>query len=73
MTSLPSEIGNLINLTKLRVSFNQLTSLPVKISNLINLTTLGLNDNPIRILPDSIVINPGDAEGDYYSEFTHLP
>ncbi len=55
------------------MSFNQLTSLPSEIGNLINLTTLGLTDNPIKILPNSILISPGDAEGDYYSGFTHIP
>ena len=37
LTSLPSEIGNLINLRELDCSGNELTSLPSEIGNLINL------------------------------------
>jgi Leucine-rich repeat (LRR) protein len=37
LTSLPPEIGELVNLEKLYVSSNQLTSLPSDIGKLVNL------------------------------------
>ena len=40
LTSLPSEIGNLINLQKLYLNINQLTSLPVELLNIKNNITI---------------------------------
>jgi len=63
LTSLPSEIGNLINLTELNLSKNKLTSLPNEIGNLINLQKLYLSggivgwgryDNQLISLPPEI-------------------
>jgi len=63
LTSLPSEIGNLINLTELNLSRNKLTSLPNEIGNLINLQKLYLSggivgwgryDNQLISLPPEI-------------------
>ena len=53
---IPSEIGNLTNLTYLRLNHNQLTgSIPLEIGNLINLTDLMLNNNQLSgIIPDEI-------------------
>jgi Leucine-rich repeat (LRR) protein len=36
LTSLPVEIGNLVNLLNLSLGNNQLTSLPIEIGNLVN-------------------------------------
>ena len=45
---IPSEIGNLTNLTYLNLRSNQLTgSIPPEIGNLTNLTRLWLNDNQL--------------------------
>ena len=45
---IPSEIGNLTNLTTLFLNDNQLTGeIPSEIGNLTNLTTLFLNDNQL--------------------------
>ncbi|SVB75962.1 uncharacterized protein METZ01_LOCUS228816, partial [marine metagenome] len=59
---IPSEIGNLINLTTLALSSNQLTgSIPPEIGNLTNLGWLGLGDNQLTgIIPDEIC-NQGDS------------
>ena len=51
---IPSEIGNLTNLTRLYLSNNQLTTLPESIGNLSNLEELELNNNQLTMLPDSI-------------------
>ena len=45
LTSLPVEIGNLVNLQHLNLENNQLTSLPVEIGNLVNLQQLYLGIN----------------------------
>ena len=51
---LPSEIGNLTNLTYLGLGHNQLTSLPPEIGNLTNLTYLDLGHNQLTSLPPGI-------------------
>jgi Leucine-rich repeat (LRR) protein len=51
---IPNSIGNLINLQKLYLGYNQITILPDSIGNLINLQKLDLHNNQITILPDSI-------------------
>ena len=44
--TIPSEIGNLINLTRLDLTYNQLTgNIPSEIGNLTNLTFFSLKDN----------------------------
>ena len=46
--SIPSELGNLANLTTLALSYNQLTgSIPSELGNLANLTTLYLSSNQL--------------------------
>jgi len=54
LTSLPAEIGNLINLQHLYLDNNQLTSLPAEIGNLINLQHLYLDNNELLSLPVEI-------------------
>ena len=54
ITSLPSEIGNLTNLTSLHLSSSEITTLPESIGNLTNLTSLHLSDNKLTTLPESI-------------------
>jgi internalin A len=51
LTSLPSEIGNLVNLQELNLNNNQLTTLPPEIGNLGNLESLSLGYNAINRLP----------------------
>ena len=53
---IPSEIGNLTNLTRLSLNRNQLTgSIPPEIGNLTNLTLLSLYDNQLTgEIPESI-------------------
>ena len=51
ISSLPAEIGNLINLQELCLSYNQLSLLPAEIGNLINLKELLLNHNQLSLLP----------------------
>lgn len=51
LTSLPSEIGRLQNLTELNVCNNQLTSIPPEIGQLQNLTCLWLNMNELTSIP----------------------
>ena len=55
MTSLPAEIGNLINLIGLDVSNNQLISLPADITKLVKLMILDLHNNHLISLPVEIV------------------
>ncbi|HNJ14326.1 MAG TPA: leucine-rich repeat domain-containing protein, partial [Anaerolineales bacterium] len=64
LTSLPPEIGQLVNLKKLFLSSvhftnrptsrNQLTSLPPEIGRLTNLTKLDLSGNQLTSLPPEI-------------------
>src|SRR2546422_134321 len=54
LTTIPNEIGNLINLKELRLSFNKLKNIPNEIGNLINLTYLNLSNNKIGIFPQII-------------------
>ena len=51
LTQLPTEIGNLTQLTELDLSNNQLTQLPREIGNLTQLTWLNLSDNQLTQLP----------------------
>ncbi len=54
LTSLPVEIGALINLKVLYLNNNQLTALPSEIWNLVNLEELYLNDNQLTAIPAEI-------------------
>ena len=54
LTSLPSQIGELINLKSLYLDDNQLTSLPVEIGQLKSLQYLSLYQNPMTKLPNEI-------------------
>ena len=54
LTSLPSEIGKLINLKELDVSSNQLTSLPSNIGKLVKLKELSVYSNQLTSLPSDI-------------------
>lgn len=48
LTTLPSEMGNLINLRKLGLSENALTSLPESLAALTQLQTLDLRHNKLN-------------------------
>lgn len=54
LTTVPAEIGKLINLTSLDLSNNQLTSLPKEIGLLTNLVELNLAENRLSTLPVEI-------------------
>jgi Leucine-rich repeat (LRR) protein len=54
LTTLPKEIGNLVNLKILILSDNNLTTLPNEIGNLENLTELDLENNKLTTLPNNI-------------------
>ena len=54
LTSLPPEIGKLVNLQILYLNNNQLTALPPEIGNLVNLTRLYLYSNQLTALPPEI-------------------
>ena len=54
MTSLPAEIGQLVDLTQLHLNYNQLTSLPAEIGQLVVLTELRLDGNQLTSLPAEI-------------------
>jgi len=54
LTSLPSELGQLINLTELIVSHNSLATLPVEIGTLVNLKFLEAEANCLTVLPDEL-------------------
>ena len=54
LTHLPSELFELINLTKLELTDNELSTLPESIGKLINLTRLDLNNNQFTLIPKII-------------------
>jgi small GTP-binding protein len=54
LTSLPTEIGELNQLTTLDLHGNKLTSLPKQIGKLVNLTALFLEGNLLNELPEEI-------------------
>lgn len=54
LSSLPSDIGSLSNLTYLDLGYNELTSLPIEIVNLGNLIYLDLGKNQLTSLPEEI-------------------
>jgi Leucine-rich repeat (LRR) protein len=54
LTTIPREIGNLINLQKLDLSSNGLTTIPNEIYNLINLQTLDLSNNNFITISEKI-------------------
>ena len=54
ISTLPSEIGQLTNLTSLLLNGNQFTSLPLEIGLLTNLTELNLRANELTSLPFEI-------------------
>jgi hypothetical protein len=54
LTNLPTEIGNLTNLTMLNLKFNDLIKLPKQIGNLTKLTMLSLENNQLITLPPEI-------------------
>jgi len=51
LTSLPSEIGDLVNLEDLILSDNELEFVPYEIANLVDLHTLDLQHNKLESLP----------------------
>ncbi|MBN3890562.1 MAG: leucine-rich repeat domain-containing protein [Nostoc sp. JL31] len=59
LSSLPPEISQLSNLTKLVLSGNQLSSLPPEIGQLSNLTKLFLNNNPQLSSPPPEIVEQG--------------
>lgn len=52
--AIPSEIGNLTNITILDLSFNQISSIPPEIGNLTSITRLDLDQNHISTIPSEI-------------------
>jgi len=54
LTSLPSEIGQLTQLTDLNLTYNQLSTLPPEIGQLTHLTLLDLRYNELTALPKEI-------------------
>ena len=54
LTSLPPEIGSLINLRYLRLSGNQLTSLPSEIGSLTELGDIQIKNNELTSVPPEI-------------------
>ena len=51
---IPSEIGELINLTDLNLRLNHFTTLPERIGDLNRLEKLYLSNNQLTTIPDSI-------------------
>jgi len=54
LTTLPKEIGQLVNLQRLDLNNNQLATLPEEIGQLVNLQRLNLNNNQLATLPKEI-------------------
>ncbi|AMP21062.1 hypothetical protein AZF37_07695 [endosymbiont 'TC1' of Trimyema compressum] len=54
ITSIPDNIGQLSNLTRLLLDSNKLTQIPATIYNLTNLTELSINNNQLASLPDNL-------------------
>jgi small GTP-binding protein len=54
LTTLPSEISQLINLETLVIANNKLSHFPIEITELRNLTSLDLSRNQITEIPDAI-------------------
>jgi len=54
LSSLPKEIGNLLNLVELDLNSNKLSSLPKELGTLINLQKLSLNENRISSFPSEM-------------------
>ena len=55
LSSIPAEIGNLVNLKKLTLYKNKLSRLPAEIGNLVNLQQLYLYYNKLTSLPIEIL------------------
>ena len=51
LTSLPTELGNLTNLSTLNLARNLLTSVPAELGNLTNLRMLDLSGNELTSVP----------------------
>ncbi|MCY6493974.1 COR domain-containing protein [Leptolyngbya sp. GGD] len=54
LTTVPDELGQLVNLEVLILSNNQLTSVPAELGQLINLRGLDLSDNQLTTIPDEL-------------------
>lgn len=54
MTTLPDEIGQLVNLTKLNVSHNKLTNLPNTFFKLKELTHLNISRNEFSVINNEL-------------------
>lgn len=54
VSKLPTNIGNLTELTQLHISHNELTNLPESIGNLRNLFEIIARDNNLQSIPESI-------------------
>lgn len=80
ITTLPPEIGQLVNLEELLLNFNELTTLPAEIGQLVNLKNLRLRSNKITSLPSEIeqLVNLTELDiarneiSIFPSEITHL-
>jgi Leucine-rich repeat (LRR) protein len=74
LTTLPKEIGKVVNVTALDISLNKLAAVPSEIGQLVNLTTLNISYNQLTALPAEIgkLINltSFDLSGNH---FTRLP
>ena len=70
---IPPEIGGLVNLIYLNLSFNLLSTIPSEISSLVNLSHLDLRYNRIFVIPEDICnissnLNYFNIEGNYICE-----